>query len=314
MVSYGMIKDKDLPSSSHNNRENGRMKQSTQRRSGKSRERNADNNQRTPDRRNKEDRQRKTSRTKRRGEGERERNRMNKTATYNEFDREDNEDDPFNSTQQPPSQQFDRPGRSQRDRTPKQRTPPNVDQGNFDDIPTQQLGGGFDVPEFETKTEKTYKCPEGCGRSFQKESLQKHRKICKKVFQKKRKQFDVAGQRKTPEQLEMEACGVKPKKKSKKKKKKKVPKWKLQSSVLRNAIKAGRGEDNSNTEEAKLLRENADADMTKCEFCGRTFSDQAAKRHIPHCEKKFNANKWKNQSKKETKKDVKKKKGFKRKK
>ena len=25
-----------------------------------------------------------------------------------------------------------------------------------------------------------------------------------------------------------------------------------------------------------------------CQFCGRTFSETAGKRHIPHCEKKYN--------------------------
>ena len=35
----------------------------------------------------------------------------------------------------------------------------------------------------------------GCGRKFKPESLQRHKKICKKVFQSKRKTFDMKKQR-----------------------------------------------------------------------------------------------------------------------
>lgn len=34
-------------------------------------------------------------------------------------------------------------------------------------------------------------CPEGCGRKFKASALEKHVKICQKVFQKKRKPFKV---------------------------------------------------------------------------------------------------------------------------
>lgn len=39
------------------------------------------------------------------------------------------------------------------------------------------------------------KCPRGCGRKFREEIVHKHAKICKKVFQNKRKVFDTAQQR-----------------------------------------------------------------------------------------------------------------------
>lgn len=35
----------------------------------------------------------------------------------------------------------------------------------------------------------------GCERTFKKETLEKHEKICKKVFMEKRKAFDSSGQR-----------------------------------------------------------------------------------------------------------------------
>ena len=34
-------------------------------------------------------------------------------------------------------------------------------------------------------------CPQGCGRKFNPKALQKHIKVCKKVFQETRKPFEV---------------------------------------------------------------------------------------------------------------------------
>ena len=31
-------------------------------------------------------------------------------------------------------------------------------------------------------------------------------------------------------------------------------------------------------------------DRTTCQFCGRKFNENAAARHIPHCEQKYKAN------------------------
>jgi hypothetical protein len=35
-------------------------------------------------------------------------------------------------------------------------------------------------------------------------------------------------------------------------------------------------------------------DRTECKFCGRKFAEEAAKRHIPHCEEKHKKNLMKN--------------------
>ena len=53
--------------------------------------------------------------------------------------------------------------------------------------------------------EPTYPCPD-CGRSFVQATLEKHIKICKKVFMKKRKAFDMKEARKNSdlEQFEKE--------------------------------------------------------------------------------------------------------------
>ena len=33
---------------------------------------------------------------------------------------------------------------------------------------------------------------------------------------------------------------------------------------------------------------------TECKFCSRKFNEEAAKRHIPHCEEKYKKNMMKN--------------------
>ena len=54
----------------------------------------------------------------------------------------------------------------------------------------QPIGGGANYEDMNPgENEPTYPCPD-CGRSFVASVLEKHKKICKKVFQKKRKAFD----------------------------------------------------------------------------------------------------------------------------
>lgn len=220
------------------------------------------------------------------------------------------EDDRYSQPQQTPTKR-QQPNRrdDKRSRTPRNKPRPStmnqpIDMNNFEDIPLAQQKGHFQLDEMEDANVQLSKCPEGCGRSFKKEALQKHRTVCKKVFQKKRKQFDVTKQRMNEDQLQMDVSGKAKKKKPVKKKKAKIPQWKLQSSQLRQAIMAARGEDTSNTEEAKMLKANLEAQMTKCEFCGRTFNDKAAARHIVHCKKKAMEKKFKEKEKASEKKKV----------
>ena len=53
----------------------------------------------------------------------------------------------------------------------------------------------------EAEFEPLYQCTKGCGKSFKKESLVKHEKICAKVFLAKRKKFDI--RKKRIEELEV---------------------------------------------------------------------------------------------------------------
>ena len=60
---------------------------------------------------------------------------------------------------------------------------------------TRPIGGGNNFEDMNPgENEPTYPCPD-CGRSFNQQALMKHKKICKKVFQKKRKAFDMTKQR-----------------------------------------------------------------------------------------------------------------------
>lgn len=154
-------------------------------------------------------------------------------------------------------------------------------------------------------------CPD-CGRSFKAQSLEKHKKICKKVFQHKRKQFNSAANRlgefdnaqelianatKSEKQREKENHAEK----SSKKEKGSVPKWKAQSLAFRQAILAAKGA-SGDPEAAKKAAEiqkqlNAaslasggnvmESDMVKCPHCGRTFNEEAGQRHIAICLKTF---------------------------
>lgn len=67
-----------------------------------------------------------------------------------------------------------------------------------------------------------------------------------------------------------------------------IPKWKQDSLAFRMAMKQVKG--TKLTEEevqlSKAVKEVAKSDLTKCKFCGRSFNETAAAKHIPLCEKK----------------------------
>jgi len=45
--------------------------------------------------------------------------------------------------------------------------------------------------EYDDEFEEMVECPEGCGRKFKESALERHVRVCKKVFQQKRKAFDT---------------------------------------------------------------------------------------------------------------------------
>eukprot|EP00483_Globobulimina_turgida_P010202 UN10221 len=130
-----------------------------------------------------------------------------------------------------------------------------------------------------------------CGRKFGHSALQRHIKICKKVFGQKRKQFNMKQQRTDDEALkasrntnsDMIDAELKRKKLAAKQK------WKSQSSMLREAIR------NSKHIEEALKSGKSLADIPNmpssvpdtripCPHCGRKFAEETAKRHIPKCQ------------------------------
>jgi len=84
-------------------------------------------------------------------------------------------------------------------------------------------------------------CPQ-CNRKFAQEALQKHIKICKKVFCQKRKAFDVAAQRVEEDAAKAStSCEAEDKQAAAEAAlKAKKEKWKNESLFLREAIKAAR--------------------------------------------------------------------------
>lgn len=87
--------------------------------------------------------------------------------------------------------------------------------------------------------EKLYEC-QGCGRSFKRNALEKHKKACKKVFQTKRKEFEAQEKRMVAKEQKLLAKkGERKMNVNKNLKKKKGKDWKKRSEGLRNMIKKG---------------------------------------------------------------------------
>ncbi|CAK94287.1 unnamed protein product (macronuclear) [Paramecium tetraurelia] len=99
--------------------------------------------------------------------------------------------------------------------------------------------------------DKLYECTEGCGRSFNAYALERHSKICKKVFQQKRKVFNSSKQRvidvenngqgrgiPVKRQLQMQTTKEEQKQGEVKNEK---PNWKAQSEALRAIIRQAKG-------------------------------------------------------------------------
>lgn len=146
-------------------------------------------------------------------------------------------------------------------------------------------------------------CPD-CGRKFGAESIDRHIKICKKVFVNKRKQFSSVavrlGEFENAQSLIANAERIQRNKdapaKKEKDSRKSVPAWKKKSLELRAAILSAKVD--SGDAEAQLKAEeiqqqlgpaggDLDPDSLKCPHCGRVFNKEAGERHIAICVKTF---------------------------
>ncbi|KAL4466340.1 hypothetical protein ABPG72_020189 [Tetrahymena utriculariae] len=79
----------------------------------------------------------------------------------------------------------------------------NYEQGGKEDIPinkNNQFNQQIMEMEREVLEQDLIECPEGCGRKFAENILEKHAKVCKKVFQQKRRVFNSAAQRQLDEE------------------------------------------------------------------------------------------------------------------
>ena len=81
----------------------------------------------------------------------------------------------------------------------------------------------------------------GCGRSFNAQALEKHARICKKVFGTKRKEFNMKANRMVDtEQKQLMREGARREKQMKKSAMPGNQKWRMQSMQFRLQLKAGR--------------------------------------------------------------------------
>lgn len=111
-----------------------------------------------------------------------------------------------------------------------------------------------------------------CNRKFNASSLAKHRKICTKVFQRKRKPFGPDGERMQRKQELAEKAQENSNKDRAK------PAWQHQHEVFQHSVKSAKG-DESDLPPPEDTR-------TPCPHCGRKFERTVAEKHIPSCAKK----------------------------
>jgi len=122
-----------------------------------------------------------------------------------------------------------------------------------------------------------------CGRKFIQSALERHAKICKKVFCKKRKVFDTKDKRldNDAKNAQNSSCDEYKLRKIRKKKKES---WKAKSSMLRNAVRASKGGHvKSGMPLSEIPYQSTYDDRVECPHCGRRFAEQTAERHIPRC-------------------------------
>lgn len=187
--------------------------------------------------------------------------------------------------------------------------PTAIQRNNFDEEPDSLQD------EEEPQYNEMEECP-SCSRKFNPKAYDRHVKVCKDVFVKKRKAFDSKAHRIVDdEQVQLMAKTMPSKKQSTRavapKKedapiKSKIPKWKIQSLQFRQAIGTSDtlGQTDSNFGYGKpnfskdfQATEFVDPSIKQCPHCLRKFNEEAGTRHIPVCAKKTKENAMKAKSK-----------------
>lgn len=156
-------------------------------------------------------------------------------------------------------------------------------------------GGGIKEKELINveQGEATYPCPD-CGRSFAQAALEKHIKICKKVFQDKRKAFDSKATRIVDsEHANLMRKGEMNEKRqarlnnNKANNANKEPKWKKQSEEFRNIIHG----------KASNVPSVLTDDYTLCQYCNRKYNEQAYNKHLEGCKRRAHEAQMKSKAK-----------------
>jgi hypothetical protein len=167
---------------------------------------------------------------------------------------------------------------------------------NEDNRPLKPKQQQFSMQSANDDAGNLIECPHGCGRSFNEKAIEKHAKVCLDVFQKKRKAFNSAQQRALPDQ---ELIQNEPKRKTPALNKKPTTskpqeraiagsaaiKWKNQSEAFRAGMRAARGETLTKSEQAAINIASQQG-LVPCDYCGRSFNEKAAVKHIPFCQTK----------------------------
>lgn len=156
---------------------------------------------------------------------------------------------------------------------------------DYDELPA--VASASDFVESPEDRPKPMKACMFCERRFNEDVIAKHEDICGR--QKKRPKFDSRNHRLAG--LQQADRPGKPSVISQRIEEKPIPvkkaNWRDKSDQLRAAIGAARATDPLEKKrfEEDLARATK-ATMTRCEFCGRSFSAEAAQRHIPFCRNK----------------------------
>lgn len=132
-------------------------------------------------------------------------------------------------------------------------------------------------------------CPD-CGRKFNAHSLERHARVCREVFARKRAQFDSQSARLADtgvDQIRVDEVAVE-KRELLVAKQKSRHSWKKESGGLRAAMAAARAAAAGQPVPAEVAAAAAaaaaeDDSMVQCPHCSRRFAEASAQRHIPHC-------------------------------
>ena len=203
-------------------------------------------------------------------------------------------------------------------------------QENDDD--ERPIGGGLTADQVPDDTQPTSPCPH-CGRKFNSIALNKHIKICEKVFLKKRKAYNAQQYRfNDSEQASLMKQGAMKEKMNpllNKKNTGAIPKWKLQSMAFRAICNPGKNlppnkgmtnnttfsKNNNNIKGGNKIGNNKinnngydnmtgamnyaiAYDYKHCEFCNRNYNEEAYNKHLNFCKRRYENEKLKNKNKK----------------